>query len=232
MRCFDRAISLAPDMARPYGYKASLYLLWEGSTEKARAVVEQALKTIRSPEEPLIVNSLIDLDVYEGNYQKALDRLSSKSEDIDSQDSYIPKPLRYASIYWYMKKGDFAKKYYEEAQHILKTKIQQQPDDARFHSALGIAYAGLGRENDAIREGILAKELLPVGKEAMRGTYRVRDLARIYVMVGKFDLAFKEIEFLLSVPSELSIPLLRLEPDWAPLREQDHARFEKLLEGK
>jgi tetratricopeptide (TPR) repeat protein len=127
-------------------------------------------------------------------------------------------------------KNDLAKEYYEEARNIIEAKIRQRPDDARFHSALGIAYAGLGRKQDAIREGRLAVELLPVSKEAMRGTYRVGDLARIYVMVGEFDLAINEIKFLLSIPGELSIPLLRLDPAWDPLRK--HARFKKLLEGK
>jgi hypothetical protein len=46
-------------------------------------------------------------------------------------------------------------------------------------------------------------------------------------MVGEFDLAIDQIEFLLSRPAPLSIPLLRLDPDWAPLRE--HPRFKKLL---
>jgi len=233
MRCFDRAISLAPDAARPYGYKASLYVFWKGSTEKARAVLEKALKTVRAPEESSIVDSLIGLDVHEGNYQKALerlDRLSSELEDIESQDYFVPRALRYASIYGYMHKSDLSKNYYSEGQEILEARIRRQPNDARFHSALGIAYAGLGRKHDAIREGRLAVELLPVSKEAMRGTYRVADLARIYVMVGEFDLAINQIEFLLSIPGELSIPFLRLDPAWAPLR--DHPRFKTLLEGK
>ena len=229
MRCFDRAISLAPDVARPYGYKASLYLLWEGKTEKARAVVEKALKTSRSPEESTIVNLLIDLDVYEGNYQRALKQLSLKSEDIESQDSFIPWAMRCASIYGYMN-NDLAKKYYDEGRNILEAKRQQQPDDARFHSSLGIAYAGLGLKEDAIREGNLGVDLLPLSKDAIRGLSRVGDLARIYVMVGEFDSAIKQIEILLSQPSELSIPLLRLDPAWAPLG--DHPRFKKLLEGK
>jgi tetratricopeptide (TPR) repeat protein len=114
----------------------------------------------------------------------------------------------------------------ESAQSILETRIQQQPKDARFHSSLGIVYAGLGCKDDAIREGKLAVELLPVSKEAWRGCYRVKDLARIYVMVGEFDAAIKKLEFLLSVPGEMSIPLLRLDPVWDPLR--DHSRFKKL----
>jgi len=229
LRYYNRAISLAPDMPDPYDSKASLYLCWEGSTEKARAVVEEALKNISSPEESSIVNLLITLDVYEGNYQKALDRLSLKSEDIDSLYDFIPRAMRYAEIYRYINENELAKKYYDEGRNILEAEIQQQPDDARFRSSLGIAYAGLGRKEDAIREGRLAVKLLHVDKDALRGTSRVRDLALIYVMVGEFDAAIDQIEFLLSIPGELSIPLLRLDPVWAPLRE--HPRFKKLLAG-
>ena len=118
--------------------------------------------------------------------------------------------------------------YYESARSILETKIKELPEDSRFRSSLGIAYAGLGRKADAIREGELATVLLPVTKEAWRGAYRIEDLARIYVMVGEFDKALEKLEFLLDVPSELSIPLLRLDPVWDPLR--DYPRFKKLVE--
>ena len=233
MRCFDRTISLAPDVARPYGYKASLYLLWEGSTKKARAVVKKALKALEPvglPERSPIFNLLINLEVYDGNYQDALRLVSLRSEDIDSQDFFIPVAMQRARIYGYMK-DDLAKEHYEAGQKIVEAKIRQDPNDARLHSALGIAYAGLGRKPDAIREGKLAVDLLPVSKDAMRGICRVGDLARIYVMVGEFDLAINQIESLLSIPGELSIDLLRLDPAWAPLR--DHTSFEKLLvEGK
>jgi len=48
-------------------------------------------------------------------------------------------------------------------------------------------------------------------------------------MVGEFDLAIDKLEFLLSIPGELSIPLLRLHSVWATLHE--HPRFKKLLEA-
>ena len=229
MRCFDKAISLAPDVTRPYGYKASLYLLWEGSTKKARAVVKKALEPVGLPERPAIFSLLINLDVYDGNYRDALSRVLRRSEDIDSQDFFIPVPMQCANIYGHMK-DDLAKERYDEGRKIVEAKIRQEPDDARLHSALGIAYAGLGRKQDAIREGKLAVDLLPVSKDAMRGICRVGDLARIYVMVGEFDLAIKQIESLLSIPSGLSIDLLRLDPAWNALHR--HARFQKLLEGR
>ena len=128
-----------------------------------------------------------------------------------------------------MNKKELAKKYYDEARSILESKIEERPEDARLHTSLGIVYAGLGRKEDAIRKGKLGVELLPVTKEAIGGLIRVEDLARIYVMVGEFDAAIEQLEFLLSNPGLMSIPLLRLHPAWDPLR--DHPRFKKLVEA-
>ncbi len=225
-RYYNRAISLAPDL--PQGYdKAWVYLRWEGSTEKARAILEEGLENVKSAENAAIVNSLVRVDVFAGNYQQALDRLSSKSEDADDEYRFISTALRYAQIYRYMDKEGLAKEYYDEARGLLEAKIREQPEDARFHSSLGIAYAGLGRKEDAIREGKLAVELLPVGKDAMRGPDRLENLARIYVIVGEYTAAVDQLEYLLSIPGPLSIPLLRLDPAWDPLR--NHPRFQKLL---
>ena len=232
-RYYDRAISLAPDLSFAYYCKAWLYLCSEGGTEKARAVLEEALQSIKSAETPRIFNLLVNIDMFDGNYQEALDRLSLKSQDIDNQDYiddleyFIPNALLYARIYGYMNKKELEKANYESARNILESKIQQRPEHARFYSALGFAYAGLGRKEDAVREGKLAVEMLPVSKDAMRGPYRVEDLACIYVMVGEYDDAIDTIEYLLSRPGLLSIPLLRLDPAWDPLR--DDPRFKDLL---
>ncbi|MFB0555280.1 MAG: tetratricopeptide repeat protein, partial [Phycisphaerae bacterium] len=225
-RYYQQAILLAPDLSAPYDSKAWLYLLWEGSTEKARAVVEEGIKSTEDP----FINTLVTLDVYDGNYQEALDRLSLKSEDIDTIDHFIPNALRYAPIYGYMNKKELAKKYYDEARTILEAKKQQRPEDDRYHRSLGITYAGLGRKEDAIREGKLGVELSPVTKDAWVGQLRVGDLAQIYVMVGEFDAAIDQLEYLLSIPGPLSIPLLRLDPAWDPLR--DHPRFKKLVASR
>ncbi len=56
----------------------------------------------------------------------------------------------------------------------------------------------------------------------------MEDLAHIYVMVGEYDAAIDQLEFLLARPGELSIPLLRLDPQWKPL--WDHPRFQELVE--
>ena len=229
-RYFERTISLNPDVPIAYTWKTRLSLLCEGSTEKAGAVLEEASKNIGSLTDHSLFLQWVLLALFDGNYEEALNRLStSSSEFFETQFYFIPKAQLYAQVNGLMGNRQLEQEYYESARRIVETQIQERPEDARFHSALGIAYAGLGRKEDALREGKLAVELLPISKEAWGGTYRVEDLARIYAMVGEYDSAIERLEFLLSVPGEMSIPLLRLDPAWKPLR--DHRRFKKLLEG-
>lgn len=67
-----------------------------------------------------------------------------------------------------------------------------------------------------------------MSKEAWRGLYRVEELALILTMTGRYDAAIDRIEFLLSVPGDMSVARLRLDPRWDPLRS--HPRFQTLLE--
>ena len=97
----------------------------------------------------------------------------------------------------------------------------------RFHSALGLAYAGMGRKVEAIAEGRKAVEVTPRSADALDHTDAVADLARIYVRVGEPDAAMDQIEYLGTIPSYYSAGGYRTLPDWAPLR--GNPRFERFL---
>ena len=229
-RCLDRAIPLLQYPEGQYCVKGFLYMQWQGSIDKARAVLQEALESGVSADDDNIVNLAVYIDVFDGNYQEAFDRrLASRGEGYETQHYFIPKALECAQICTYMKKEGLAKQYFEDARIILESKVEERWEDARVHSSLGIAYAGLGRKEEAIREGELAVDLLHVNKDAMKGPHRIADLARIYAMVGEYELAIRRLEYLLSIPSRLSIPLLGLDPAWDPLR--DHPRFKKLVEA-
>jgi tetratricopeptide (TPR) repeat protein len=142
--------------------------------------------------------------------------------------TYIPRPLLSAEIYRLKNNRTAELAFYDSARVILLSKLREFPGDARMHSSLGIVYAGLGEKEKAIREGERGVELLPVSKEAWNGFYREVDLAKIYTMVGKYDLAIEKLDYLLSIPGELSSPYIKIDPVWKPLRSDP--RFEKVLE--
>ena len=93
---------------------------------------------------------------------------------------------------------------------------------------LGLIDAGLGRKEEAIREGRHAAELTPVTKDAINGGNIMEFLGVIYAWTGEKDLAIKQIAATLQVPSTLSYGRLRLHSFWDPLRGDP--RFEKLVE--
>ena len=229
-RYYDRAISLSPDWPAPYARKAMLYVLSEGSTKKAAMVLEDELPKIGSSDDSLFILVSILVDIFDGKYQEALAQLSSGTlEILESQFFFIPKSQLYALINGLMGNRQLEKTYYESARSILESKIHEDPNDARFHSSLGIVYAGLRLEDDAIREGKLAVKLLPITKDGWIGTFRIEDLARIYTMVGEYDLAIEQLEYLMGIPGEISISLLQIDPAWKPLH--NYPRFQKLLES-
>ncbi len=107
--------------------------------------------------------------------------------------------------------------------------VREQPDDAQALSTLAMIDAALGRKKDAVSEGRRAVELLPISKDAFTGAGLLSNLAVIYAWVGEEDLAIKQLEDVLSIPSdEISYGRLRLHPYWDPLRGDP--RFEKLIE--
>jgi serine/threonine-protein kinase len=124
--------------------------------------------------------------------------------------------------------GQSERSSYESARVAVESALERSAQDARLHSALGIAYAGLGLKEDALREGKRALELDPLDKDACVGPMRIGDLAQICTMVGERDAAIEQLEHLLSVPGYHSAQLLRIDPTWDPLRE--HRRFQKLVE--
>jgi serine/threonine-protein kinase len=225
---FNKAILLNPTFIEAFFYKSLMYMKWKGNTIQARETIAEAFHFNESGSNPMIIELNVLLDIYDGNYKKALSYLSSKDIDIiEIQRYYLDlKSLLYARIYNLMNMPGKAYKYYDSARITLESRILKNPEDPRLYSAIGIAYAGLGLKEKAIEAGERAVELMPINKDAWRGVYRVEGLARIYVMVGEYDAALEQIKLLLSLPGPLSIEFLQLDQDWKPL--WDMPEFKKI----
>ena len=227
----NRSLSIDPNRLQPQLQKAGIHVLSEGNTEAARALLETA------PEHPLTDYMWFTLGLLERKYDEVLDRLASLSYDsYKEQQIYFQKDLVYASVYHAMKESTLTKTHAEAAQIVLKKVVQEYPGDPRYHAALGLTYAYLGRNDEAIQEGNRAVTLYPMAKDVAIGPSYILNLARIYSVVGEYDEAVNRLEYLLSIPCAeylwqiVSVHSLRLDPQWDPLRELP--RFQRLLEGK
>jgi tetratricopeptide (TPR) repeat protein len=105
--------------------------------------------------------------------------------------------------------------------------VEKQPDFAAALSLLGMIDAGLGRKEEALREGRRACELLPISKDSTDGAAFAVNLAQIYAWTGEKDRAIEQIEAVERVPNYLSYGLLKLHPYWDSLRGDP--RFEKIV---
>jgi tetratricopeptide (TPR) repeat protein len=124
---------------------------------------------------------------------------------------------------------DFAKasQEFQAARADVEQALAKQPDFPAALSVLGMIDAGLGRKEEAIREGERACELMPVSKDALDGSAFEVNLAQIYSWLGEKDLAIEQIEKVERSPNYLTYGFLKLHPFWDPLRGDP--RFEKLV---
>jgi len=227
-KCYDRALFLRPDYDRVYSWKTRLFIN-QGEAKKARQVLEEASRNLERLDASLLVYQWVLVDILEGRYEEAIKRLSFESSPAYSDQFYfVPKDNLAAQVYGLMNDGQMEKSHYGKAEKFLEEKIKEDPEDSRYWSSLGIAFAGLGRKKEAVQVAEKAVEILPISKDFYRGTFRAKDLAQVYCMVGEYDKALDQIEYLLSIPGELSIPLLRIDPVWAPLRSLP--RFQNLVD--
>jgi TolB-like protein/class 3 adenylate cyclase/Tfp pilus assembly protein PilF len=114
----------------------------------------------------------------------------------------------------------------------LETLSQKDPDNPNFAQALSLIHAVLGQKDAAIKEAERAITLLPSGKDAVEGPRAEENLASVEAMVGDKNRAIPRLQRLLEIPYTncLTPALLRLDPQWDPLRGDP--RFQKLCEEK
>jgi TolB-like protein len=126
-------------------------------------------------------------------------------------------------------RGSEAQAHFDSARVVLEDRVAASPAASRLHAQLGLAYAGLGLRDEAIREGQLAVEQLSIADDPYAGAALVDNLAHIYVIVGEHDAAIEALESLLTTDSPVTRAWLMADPTWDPLRS--NPKFQELVEG-
>jgi tetratricopeptide (TPR) repeat protein len=124
----------------------------------------------------------------------------------------------------YQHKGDKreAKVFLDSSVYACKKVLEKEPQNAWALSQLGLSYALLGYEKEAIENGNLAikTEFSPE---------QIYNLALIYAVLKEDDLALKTLEQVcMKDPSYIDIAAL--EPDFEKLK--NHPKFQKLLKKR
>jgi len=107
--------------------------------------------------------------------------------------------------------------------------VQAQPEYRPALCVLGLIDAGLGRKEEALREGRRAVELVPLKKDSINGAHMIEYLAIIAAWVGEKDLACEQLAITTQIPAigTIAYGQLKLLPYWDPLRGDP--RFEKIV---
>ncbi|MBI3872145.1 MAG: protein kinase [candidate division Zixibacteria bacterium] len=217
----DRAIALAPDFREPYFYKISSCVNRYGHTSEARAVLAASIGKV---DPARFQEDRAQCDLYDRTYQRALDELTAIANDTVWNLNFR------GQIYRLMDRPEEASQRFDSARVILERGIPGDADNSAIYKRLGVAYAGLGRREDAIRSGQKAIVLEPLSKDAFYfGPTALENMALIYTMLGDYNLAIDLFDTLLSTPAGLiTIPYLELDPRYADLVRQP--RFQRLKE--
>jgi tetratricopeptide (TPR) repeat protein len=201
---FDRCLWLTPAWSDVYVKKAMAHLLRDWSMDEAVNVIKEAAKHLNPTElgvEWILLDALV---TYFGEDLQAI--LRDLWVDEGEMEIYFIVKARFSIRLGDLQEGRSA---YDSARVLLETKVKAQPDDARLHIHLAIAYAGLGKKEQAHESGKRALELVPCEKDHILGIFVMELMSIVFVMLGEYDEAVKLLKSILVVPANFSIALLR-----------------------
>jgi TolB-like protein/Tfp pilus assembly protein PilF len=223
-KIFDRAIEAAPQSLGPRAEKAKLVVDWKGDL----SVMEKELGQVPAGIDPdgLVTFSRMQLLLFQRKFNDALALLQQSPQNTFHYDK--PRELFEGAIYTFLNNKEKALSAFERARPIAEKALSESPDDASRHVTLALILAGLGEKELAIAEGKRAVQLLPESQDAFDGPKTTVALAEIYALTGESDRALELLDRSLSTPNGVTVPVLRLDPIWDPLRSDP--RFQALID--
>ncbi|MEP7067495.1 MAG: protein kinase [Gemmatimonadota bacterium] len=222
----NRSLKVVPSNLDLLQCKVMLYLA-QGDLASARMVTRSVPATVEPTGLVAYFGNYWDLAwVLDDSQQQLLLRLTPSAFDGDRGTWGIVL----AQTYYFRGDHERARIYADSARLGLEQSLASTPNDAQRRVIHGLALAYVGRKADAEAEGERAVSLLPASRDNYLGSYIQHQLARIYTLTGNHNKAMDQIESLLKMNYYLSPAWLRIDPNFAPLK--DNPRFERLIATK
>jgi TolB-like protein/Tfp pilus assembly protein PilF len=224
----DRALAIAPGDRTFRMSRAQVDLESRADTQPMHNVI-QSIVTEDPNAAGVIAEQWLDLALCRRDAAETASALASLSPE-GMQRLNVPTPRSFCQGLAARAGNDAtgAETAFIAARVEMEKIVREQPDYAQALCVMGMIDAALGRKEDALRESRRAVELLPVTKDAYTGAAVLTNLAITYAWADEKDLAIKQLEELVRIPSPVSYGQLRLHPFWDQLRGDP--RFEKVVE--
>jgi TolB-like protein/Flp pilus assembly protein TadD len=121
-----------------------------------------------------------------------------------------------------------AREAFLKAKGFAEAELKENPDDASGRARLAEALAWLGEKDAALAEIGRAIQLLPESKDAFGGPEITTSAAEIHAIIRDVAGAVTLLDGLLSRPSPVTVPVLKINPIWDSVRNDP--RFRALLD--
>jgi len=227
----DRVLAITPDDVGSQANRGLAELDWKADTHP----LHEAIDSIRK-QNPAAVGDVADswfLCALAERDEAAAERALVALGDNGIGNDAVSFPPTFPAGLLARMTNDQAKARgaFTAAREAQEKAVEAQPDFGPPLCVLGVIDAGLGRKEEALREGRRAIELMPVERDAINGPHMIEYFAVIAAWVGEKGLACQQLEKAtrLSGAGIHTYGQLKLTPWWDPLRGDP--RFEKIVQS-
>ena len=225
----DRALAIIPNDVVTQSERALVEFNSHANTRSIHQLIE-SVRATRADDLSKIANPWLLCALGERDpvaAKEALNVFGENQPSLSNDNVFLTRHLIEGVIARMTSDDDKARLAFTVARAEQEKIVQAQPTYGPALCVLGLLDAGLGRKEEALREGRRAIELLPIEKDATNGPAMVKYFALIAAWLGDNDLACEQLAIAIHQPGSLTYGHLTLLPFWDPLRGDP--RFEKIV---